>query len=321
MVTGAGRGLGRTFALALARRGASVVVNDIGISRDADRYSALQGDAASFGADAGRRDVADSVVGEIRTFGGEAVASRADVSDPQAAATMVNDAIEHYGRMDIIINNAGIVIHGDFASLTSQDLQAALGVHVAGAFHVTNAAWPTMQAQQYGRVLNVGSVAGVVIGVPRHAVYDAAKGGLAGLTLSLAAEGGPHGIRVNCLLPSADTRCSMSVHRAYSRPPGLTTEVVGPAACWLVHEDCPAQGNLYMAGGGRMARVFTAIAEGYQAPDLSAFSPEAIREHWLEIDAVRSAFVPPDAAALSMDNAEHYRRSVGGREEVGSHGS
>lgn len=292
-----------------------MVVNDIGVSHDVARYAALTGDAAEFGKDAYSEDAADRVADEIRRGGGVADASREDISDPAAASHLVRRTLDNFGRVDILVNSAGIVIHDDFGSLRHEDLLAALGVHLFGSFHVAKAAWPAMVARGYGRILNVGSVAGVLVGVPGHAVYDAAKGALVGLTLSLAAEGGPCGIQVNCLMPSANTRCSLSVQRAYGRPPGLTADVVAPAACWLVHEECPAQGRLYMAGGGRMARVYSAIADGYQSPDPAAFSVESIREHWMEIDELQPGFVPPDAAALSARSSAIYRRTAGENQE------
>jgi NAD(P)-dependent dehydrogenase (short-subunit alcohol dehydrogenase family) len=315
VITGAGRGLGRAFAMELARRGAAVIVNDIGISADAVRYASLHGPAARYGADAYSEDVAERVAAEIQDLGGTAVANRADVADPAAAATVIEDAVAHFDRVDIVVNNAGVVIHRPFGELDAEDLWIALGVHLGGAFNTTRAAWPHLVRQGYGRVLNVGSVAGTVIGVPGHAVYDAAKGALAGLTLSLATEAARHGIVVNGLFPTADTRCSLSVARSYERPPGLTIDAVVPAACWLVHEACSSQGKFYLAGGGRMASVFTSVAEGYQATDPAAFSLESVAQHWDAIEDRGSGFVPADAADLAAYGRQIRERFTSGADE------
>jgi NAD(P)-dependent dehydrogenase (short-subunit alcohol dehydrogenase family) len=284
VVTGAGRGLGKEFALMLADRGAAVVVNDIGSSADAARYAGL--------AESSDRTAAADVADLIRSRGGRAVGNLADVTDPDGVASIIDDAVRNFGRIDIIINNAGVVITNDFADLTVADLDRCLNVHVKGAFLVSQAAWRYMRAERYGRILNVCSVDGLLVGNALHGAYDAAKGGLAGLTRAMAMDGRDHGIRVNGLLPGATTRGHRSVDKSLS-PAGIDmrAELVAPAACWLVHKDCPATGHFYAASSGRMGRVFTAAAEGFQGnPD--EFSIEAIRDNWGTIDAAENFVVP-----------------------------
>lgn len=268
-VTGAGRGLGREFALALAARGAAVVVNDIGSSADAQRY----GDEA-------KQDPAAEVAQTIVARGGRARANTASVSDAKGAASIIDDALEAFGRIDIVINNAGVVITDDFESLTVAALTACYDVHVKGAFQVSQRAWRPMREQGGGRILNVCSVDGIVFGNLRHAAYDAAKGGLAGLTRAMAIEGEPHGIVVNGLLPGAYTRGQKSVDPSLS-PVNLIDmrpELVAPSACWLVHEACALNGAFFASSSGRIGRVFTGVAAGFQdEPD--RYSLERIRDH------------------------------------------
>jgi NAD(P)-dependent dehydrogenase (short-subunit alcohol dehydrogenase family) len=286
VVTGAGRGLGREFALLLARLGAAVVVNDVGTSMDAKRYGA--------GASADTNAASDAV-NDIVATGGRAVASLADVSDPAGAASIIDAAVQSFGGVDIVINNAGVVITNDFADLTLADLDACLGVHVRGSFLVAQAAWAHMSKAGYGRILNVCSVDGVLFGNKRHAAYDAAKGGLAGLTRGMAEDGKAVGIAVNGLLPGAMTRGHASVDHSLtpSASIDMRPELVAPAAAFLVHEQCTVTGRFYAANSARMGRVFTAAVEGHQAhPD--DFGIETVRDHWATIDEP-STYVIPDS--------------------------
>lgn len=301
VVTGAGRGLGREFALLLARRGAAVVVNDIGRSSDASRYTG----------DTGPSNVADEVAAEINASGGSAVANTADVTSPDSAHTMIDDAIGRFGRVDIVINNAGVVITAPFAELTPADLDKCYNVHVRGSFLVAKAAWPHMTKAGYGRILNVVSVDGVLFGNLQHAAYDAAKGGLAGLTRAMAIEGSELGISVNGLLPGAMTRGHASVDPSLSphKVIDMRPERVAPAAAFLVHEQCPVSGRFYAASSGRMGRVFTAAAEGFQdKPD--DFSLESVRDHWDVIDAPVNFVVPDRTQDFNDMRARVFRRVV-----------
>ena len=167
IVTGAGRGLGREFAKLLADRGASVLVNDVGVSVDSHRYVS--------DSDSDVTDPAQIVTEEIRAAGGSAIANRADVTDSAGVAALVEQAVSEWGRIDIVINNAGIVLRAPFLELTPQTFSKSFDVHVVGAFNVSRAAWDHMLKQGYGRILNVCSTNGVVFGIPESAAYDAAN--------------------------------------------------------------------------------------------------------------------------------------------------
>jgi len=267
VVTGAGRGMGREFAILLAARGAKVVVNDV-----------LP--------DEGGPDNAAATARTIAGAGWSAIASDADITGPDAAASVVDLAVDTFGRIDIVINNAGNRRFKPFPELTDEDLDSLLDVHVRGTFHLTRRAWPHFQRQRYGRVLNVASIDGVVIGVPNHAGYGTCKGALAGLTRELAVEGAPDGIRVNALLPGAATSHGMGAveGKNYAPPINVTPAIVAPGACWLVHEECSATGRVFSCSSGRMAEVFTRPGVGWQGhPD--EFDLEHVRAHWEQIQS------------------------------------
>lgn len=268
VITGAGRGMGRAYALLLASRGASVVVNDLG------------GDRVGGGASS---TPANEVVEEIRAAGGQAVANHADVADPASAPSMVSDALDAFGGLDIVICNAGINRHLPFGDIDFAVFEQFWRVHTAGAFNVTRAAWPHLVAQGYGRVIMITSGAGT-FGMAENAHYSSAKAAVNGLLLSLAAEGGPLGISVNGVAPAAFTRMSEEApperqeEARRTRPPELVAPVVG----WLAHEDCTANGEIFSAAGGRIARVFTAETVGWTDPALTI---ESVRDHVPEIYA------------------------------------
>lgn len=271
VVTGAGRGMGREFALLLAQRGAAVVVNDI---RSED----------------GTGDSAAATVERIRYAGGQAVTNTASVAETDGAMSIVDAAVETFGRVDIVINNAGNRRFGPILELGNDDLDALISVHVRGAWNVTRRAWSHFQRQGYGKVLNVASADGNLIGVPHHSAYGICKAGLVGFTRELAVEGKPDGIAVNALLPGAATPDGMgSIEgKSYVPPIDVSAAVVAPGAGWLVHEDCPATGQVFSCSSGRLARVYTLPAEGWQvAPD--SFTLEGIRDHWTEVNSVIAA--------------------------------
>jgi NAD(P)-dependent dehydrogenase (short-subunit alcohol dehydrogenase family) len=274
IVTGAGGGLGRAHALTLAARGARVVVNDIGGARDGS------------GSDAGP---AQSVVDEILAAGGEAVADTHSVATPEGGAAIVGTAIDAFDRIDIVINNAGILRDKTFAKMTPDMVDAVLDVHLKGAFNVTQPAWVRMREQGYGRVLNTSSNSGI-LGNFGQANYGAAKMGLVGLTRVLAAEGARHNIKVNALAPLAWTRMTEDV---FGEQMGdrFRPELVAPVACFLVHADCPVSGEIYSAAGGRVARFFIGMTDGYYKPDLT---PEDVRDHFAEVRDETGYTVPAD---------------------------
>ena len=265
VVSGAGRGMGREFALLLASRGASVVVNDVR-------------------PDDGGEDCAAGVVRAILDAGGAAVASTESVADRAGPASLVDLAVGTFGRIDIVINNAGNRRFKPFTELDDDDLDALFDVHVRGAWNLTRSAWPHFRRQGHGRVLNVASVDGIVIGVPHHAAYGTCKGALLGMTRELAVAGGPAGIVVNALLPGAATPDGMGAveGKSYAPPINVSASVVAPGACWLVHGECAATGRVFSCSSGRMAEVFTHAGTGWQGhPD--RFDLEQVRAHWTDV--------------------------------------
>lgn len=296
-VTGAGRGLGREFALLLASRGAAVVINDIGISADANRYSDLAGDTRDIQADAARYDVAEQVAEEIRATGGLAVANTADISDPAAAATIAPDAIAHFGRLDILINNAGVVITNPFSELTEGDMATTFNVHVKGAFNVIRASWPYLGAQGNGRIVNIGSVEGGLIGSPGFEVYAAAKGGLVAMTKVLSRMGDPVGVRANCVLPGGRTRASLRSGRNRKDSVDRRPALVAPPVAWLSHEDCDVSGAVFAVSVGSMRLVFNSIGAGYRSGSGEP-SVDELADHWDEICQREPYTAPREVAEL-----------------------
>ena len=275
IVTGGGGGLGRAHALLLAERGARVVVNDIG--------GAVDGSDRSEGP-------ANDVVSQIRAGGGMAVADTNGVETPEGGVAIVDTALEAFGRVDIVVNNAGILRDRTFHNLSSDDLEAVLDVHLRGTIHVTQPAWARMRDQGYGRVVTTASPAGLY-GNFGQSNYSAAKMGLVGLTRTLAVEGAKHGIHANVISPMALTRMTADLL------PGelaakLAPERVSPLVAWLAHESCDVSGQIFTVGGGRVARVIVAETSGYIAENLT---PEDIAAHRDEITGTEVDFVPTDA--------------------------
>jgi NAD(P)-dependent dehydrogenase (short-subunit alcohol dehydrogenase family) len=275
IVTGAGGGLGREHALLLASRGARVVVNDLG--------GATDGTGASAGP-------AERAVKEIADLGGEAVADTSTVATVEGGQAIVDTALETFGRVDIVISNAGILRDKAFHNMTPELLDPVLDVHLKGAFHVIRPAWVKMREASYGRVLVTTSNSGI-LGNFGQSNYGAAKMGLVGLARVLAQEGARHNIRVNVLAPIARTRMTQELLGPLA--PKLDPGLVAPVAAWLVHEDCPVTGEVYSAGGGRVARFFVGLTHGYADPDLT---PEGVRDHFDEIRDETGYTVPGGVA-------------------------
>jgi len=271
IITGAGGGLGREHALLLASRGAQVVVNDIGGS--------ISGD----GGDAGP---AERVVKEITDAGGEAIADTHSVSTPEGGAALVATALEHFGRVDIVVNNAGILRDKTFHNMTPDLLDPVLDVHLRGAFNVTRPAWIAMREQSYGRVVNTSSNSGI-LGNFGQSNYGAAKMGLVGLTRVLAVEGAKYNIKVNAIAPVAKTRMTEELLGAMGDK--IEPALVSPIVAYLAHEECPVTGEVYSAAGGRIARFFIGLTPGYYNPALTV---EDVRDHFEQIRDEAGYFVP-----------------------------
>jgi NAD(P)-dependent dehydrogenase (short-subunit alcohol dehydrogenase family) len=253
IVTGAGGGLGRCHALELARRGAKVVVNDLGGSRD--------------GAGGGS-DAAKAVVQEIEAFGGEAIANGSSVSDVDGVKKMIDDTMAKWGRIDIIIANAGILRDRSFSKMSVDDIDLVLAVHLRGSFLPIHAAWDIMKAQNYGRIVVTTSSTGLY-GNFGQANYGAAKMGMWGLMNVLAIEGVSKNVKVNCLSPGAATRMTASVPGATfdpdAPPPDRGPDLVTPAVLYMCSENAPT-GYVIQAAGGRFSRTQIFANEGVTLP-------------------------------------------------------
>jgi NAD(P)-dependent dehydrogenase (short-subunit alcohol dehydrogenase family) len=285
IVTGAGNGLGRAHALLLAARGAQVVVNDLGGSVDGAGASA--GPAAT-------------VAQEIEDSGGVALANTDTVATPEGGRALVAAALEAFGRIDIVVNNAGILRDRAFHNMTPDELDPVLDVHLRGSFFVTLPAWRVMRERGYGRVVFTSSASGI-LGNFGQANYGAAKMGVVGMTRVLAIEGGPHGIRVNAIAPMARTR--MTDGLLGDMNDWLDPELVAPVAAWLAHERCSVTGEVFTVGGGRVGRVFVAVTPGYFKPDLTI---EDVDAHLDEIRDEAGYLVPPDSMGELPLLAKHF---------------
>jgi NAD(P)-dependent dehydrogenase (short-subunit alcohol dehydrogenase family) len=271
IITGSGGGLGREHALLLASRGAQVVVNDLG------------GSVSGEGDDAGP---AHATAMEIEDLGGVAVADTNSVATPEGGEAIVTTAMNAFGRVDIVINNAGILRDKTFHNMTPEFVDPVLDVHLRGAFWVTKPAWLRMREQGYGRIVNTSSNSGI-LGNFGQANYGAAKMGLVGFTRVLAAEGAKYNIKVNALAPVARTRMTEELLGAMADK--LDPKLVSPIVAWLVHEDCPVTGEIYSAAGGRIARFFIGLTDGYYNPNLTV---EDVRDNFERIRAEEGYIVP-----------------------------
>jgi NAD(P)-dependent dehydrogenase (short-subunit alcohol dehydrogenase family) len=292
IVTGSGSGVGRAHALLLAQRGANVVVNDVPV---ADGLGSTQ-----------------SVVEEIRTRGGNAIACEVDLTAAGGANTLIDTAVQQFGRIDIVINNAGVLRSVDFADMTAEIFDFVLGVNLRATFLVSQAAWPHMLTQKYGRILSTTSNSGL-LGTAGSTAYAAAKAGVWGLTRSLALEGREHGINVNAIAPIAFTAMSMTSRIA---PPAwrsgegdewahrLDPALISPAAAWLVHEDCALNGQVLSVAGGRVARFFMGLTEGFTNETLTI---EDVRDR---SDGLFVTDEPFEVLPRALDEGKKLRRRL-----------
>ena len=277
IITGAGGGLGREHALELARRGARVVVNDLGGAVDGS------GDSSE--------TPAQQVAAEIDALGGEAVADGNSVATPEGGEAIVQTAIDTFGRVDIVVNNAGILRDKTFHNMTDDFLSPVIDVHLKGAFYVTRPAWIHFREQGYGRVINTSSNSGL-LGNFGQTNYAAAKMGLVGFTRVLAAEGAKYNINANAIAPVAKTRMTEDILGGLAEQ--LDPKLVTPVVIWLAHESNTTTGGVYSTAGGTVARFFVGLTQGtHRGADITA---ETVRDDWKQINDETGYVVPANPA-------------------------
>jgi NAD(P)-dependent dehydrogenase (short-subunit alcohol dehydrogenase family) len=273
IVTGAGGGLGRTYALELAARGAAVVVNDLG---------------GSVNGEGGDHTAAQKVVDEIAAKGGQAVPNFDSVSTPEGGESIVKTAVAEYGKVDIVINNAGFLRDKSFTKLEWADLDAVIDVHLKGAFYVSQPAFKVMKENNYGRFVFTASNA--TFGNFGQTNYAAAKMGLVGLSNTIAVEGARNGILSNVIMPVAKTRMTEELLGEFAEK--LAPELVTPMVAYLSSAACTTTHGAYSAAGGRYARVFWGLGQGWFAGKEAQPTAEDIAEHFAQIDGQEGYIVP-----------------------------
>lgn len=285
IVTGAGNGLGREHALELARRGAKVVVNDLGGARDGTGGSAT---------------AAETVVAEIEAMGGEAMANAASVTDFAAVQAMVEAAMAKWGRVDILINNAGVLRDKTFGKMEIDDFKFVMDVHLMGSVNCTKAVWEIMKAQNYGRIVFTTSSSGL-FGNFGQSNYGAAKMAVVGLMQTLSIEGAKNDIRVNCLAPTAATRMTEDLGARLDLDtlrPGLVT----PGVMFLVSDEAPTRA-IMNAGAGNFERTYIAYTKGAYVGDRDDAAEEVARQ-WEKISDREGEIVPESGAAQGMNEVQ-----------------
>jgi len=288
-VTGAGRGIGRAYALSLAQLGAQVVVNDLG------------GSTLGRGQDA---SPADDVVKQIQAAGGQAAASYADVSSVAGGRSVIDTAVERFGGIDIVVNNAGNMVWGGLPEATIETVEAHWAVHVRGSFNTLQAAWPHFLAKNYGRVVLTTSAG--LFGLPDNLGYAIAKASMIGMAKSLTVGRRNANITVNCIAPNAVTRLGARTEAELAKQeamaPAMDPALVAPMVAYLAHESCEVSGEVYVAGAGRFARLFLGVTQGYLHPGQSGATVDDIAANWAAINDEAGYYVPDSL----MDWAGHY---------------
>ena len=277
VVTGAGRGLGRAYVELLAERGARVVVNDLGT------------DVSGFGKDS---TIAEQVANFIRSRGGEAIANDSNVSTPEGGSDLIATTIEHFGRIDLLVNNAGICGSQLFEDATLDDFDHYWRVHLGGPVNTVKAAWPYMVAQRYGKIILTTSVSGL-FGLRGQATYAAAKCAVVGLMRILAIEGAEHGILVNAISPAGYTR----MHPAAVSDPAwlnqseaiMPVELVAPAIVWLASDSCSETNRIYNVEAGVIQRIAIVMGPGFYDPHLT---PESLAENYAKVESIEGFSEP-----------------------------
>ena len=271
IITGSGGGLGREHALELARRGARVVINDLGGSVSGEGHE---------------EGPAHKTAQEINDLGGEAVADTNSVATPEGGQAIVQTAVDAFGTVDIVINNAGILRDKTFHNMTPELLNPVIDVHLRGAFFVTQPAYVIMREKGYGRIVNTSSNSGI-LGNFGQSNYGAAKMGLVGFTRVLANEGRKHNIKVNAIAPVAKTRMTEELLGAFGD--ALDPKLVTPVVAWLASADVDVTGEIYSVAGGTVSRFFIGLTPGYYNANLTV---EDVRDNWAEIRNEDGYIVP-----------------------------
>ncbi|MGV9802160.1 SDR family NAD(P)-dependent oxidoreductase [Mycobacterium sp. NPDC003449] len=279
VITGAGNGLGRAYAHLLAARGARVVVNDIGVAADENL---------------GAASAAEVVAAEITRSGGTAVADHSDISTPNGGRAVVQKALDTFGSLDVLINNAGILRDGTLHKMTQDSFDSVVSVHLRGAFCVSQPAFAHMRENGHGRIVNTTSAAGLY-GNFGQVNYSSAKMGLVGMTRSIAAEGSKHDIKANVIAPVSISRLTEGLmSEAMSR---LSPEQVAPVVAYLAHESCRLSGRVLSAYGGQVKSVFIAETRGFSAEDLTVEDVAANLDRILD----QTGFTVPDSAKAAFE--------------------
>lgn len=287
IITGAGTGLGKAHALLLASRGAKVVVNDLAKSPD------------------GGHSMAQEVVDEITAAGGQAIANMDSVATAEGGEAMVRQAVAHFGTIDIVVNNAGIVRDKSFPKMTADLIEPVVDVHLMGAFHVTTPAYRIMKEKNYGRIISTSSAAGI-FGNFGQTNYGAAKMGLVGMTRVIALESRRYDIKANIVAPIAATAMSAGIlSDEWERR--LKPSLVSPIVAYLAHSDCKVSGEIFSAAAGRVARIFIGEAQGIYTPDLTL---ETVRDRWDQIMS-RDGYAVPMSAEEERHLLEEAFRVAG----------
>lgn len=298
VVTGAGSGLGRSYALEIARRGGNVVVNDLGGPVEGSGLSTVP---------------SDRVVDEIRSAGGSAVASYDDVSSPAGGRRIIETALDNFRRIDAVVANAGNFRSANFEHLTADDLHSLMAVHIGGSWNVSQAAWPHMKLQGYGRLVFTSSSVGM-FGTRNLTAYGAAKGGVMGLMHNLSCEGAANGIVCNAIMPNAITRMTESAGESDHGDNTWSSQVVATLdpsfatglATFLASSACGTSHGLYSSLGGRVARTFIGVTKGHQGSRSEPTSADEIAAHWKEICDDRCGY------GIPLSVADEYRYVVAG---------
>jgi len=285
VITGGGRGIGRAYAELLGSRGAKVVVNDPGVRLDGT------------GADEGP---AAEVVDAIRAAGGSAIANLDSVATPAGGESIVRTAMDAFGRIDILIHNAGVVLRSPLGEMSHEDMERSLDVHLRGGFHVVRAAFPLMCAAGYGRIVLTASCSGIY-GNHLSANYAMGKMGLIGLSNVAALEGHGKGVSCNVIIPAAVTRMAEGLDTSLYPPMG--SDLVAPAVAWLAHERCTVTGEMFVATAGRIARAYMAETPGVYRGEWSVEDVDR------EMEAIRTSSEPVVFSVVPSGQPDHLRYS------------